>query len=402
MKKQKVHREMNFSRRGRALVGQEMFHLLDRAQIIEREGRHVYHLELGEPKPYPPGRVINRTIISLLNSEVGYSPSRGVSSLREKLAAYCAKTAGREILMDHIVISPANMLIYQILDLLCEGTDTVSVFTPGFPTYIAATKYIGAKLHYVPLVMSSGFNLTRNSIDRALSVNPKLLIVNSGNNPTGAVYDESVLRYLLDQAIKKDCWVLSDETYSKLSFQKPYFSLLGSQYERCIVLSSFSKIFCVPGYRIGYAVADSRVVEKIGLSSSTLYSCLPVFVQEGIAEGIPIIDEFTDNRKRYYRKLRDECMKILSRSSNLVCVKPESGFYLLIDIRKLKIDDRDFSTTLLNKYSTAVTPGTSFGCKGFIRASICGDTVDVKQGLRQLVLFANSFHKNTRKGIRKI
>ena len=126
---------------------------------------------------------------------------------------------------------------------------------------------------------------------------------------------------------------------------------------------------------------------------------MPIFTQEGIMEGIPIINEFTNDRKKYYKKLSNECLKILNKSEYLACVKPEAAFYLFIDIRKLKIDDKVFCNRILDEYGTAVTPGTSFGYKGFIRASICGEIKEVKKGLQQIVLFANSLGKeNLRKG----
>ena len=396
---EKNTRDMKFSRRGESLIGQEMFHLLDRAKKLENEGKQVCHLELGEPKRYPPGRVINRTIISLLNCEVGYTSSGGLPHFRQKLAAYFSENFNNQIKFENIVISPANMLISQILDITCETKDKVALFTPAFPTYIASCEYIGVTIHRVPLSVGDSFQITKNSIDMAFSAKPKIIFVNSGNNPTGAVYDEELLKYMLEQAIKRDCCVLSDETYSMLSYNKKYFSLSNLNYEKLIVISSFSKIFCVPGYRIGYAIADPRVVNKIALSSSTLYSCMPIFTQEGIMEGIPIINEFTNDRKKYYKKLSNECLKILNKSEYLACVKPEAAFYLFIDIRKLKIDDKVFCNRILDEYGTAVTPGTSFGYKGFIRASICGEIKEVKKGLQQIVLFANSLGKeNLRKG----
>lgn len=394
--------DVKFSSRGAALIGQEMFRLLDIAKNLECEGKHVYHLELGEPKNYrgsknyPPGRVINKTIISLLNSDVGYTSSSGLLPLRQKLAAYFSEKSenfDKQFKPENIAISTANMLIYQILDIICETNDKVALFTPAFPSYIASCKYIGVTIHQVPLSIDNGFQLTKDSIDKAFSVKPKVIFVNSGNNPTGAVYDEGLLEYLLGQAIKHDCWVVSDETYSMLSYNKEYFSMINLDYEKLIVISSFSKVFNIPGYRVGYTVADPRVIDKIALSSSTLYSCLPIFTQEGVMEGISIIDDFAEDRKKYYKKLSNECMKILNKSNYLVCVNPAAAFYLFIDIRKLKIDDRVFCSRLLEEYRTVVTPGTSFGYGGFIRASFCGNTDDVKKGLRQIVLFAKSLSK---------
>jgi aspartate/methionine/tyrosine aminotransferase len=386
--------DIKFSKRGDALIGQEMFHLLDLSKNLELEGKHVYHLELGDPKNYrgyknyPPGRVINKTIMSLLNYDVSYASSSGLLPLRQKLALYFSEKFAKEIKTENIVISTANLLIYQILDIICESNDIVALFTPTFPSYIASCKYINATIHKVPLLIDDCFELTKNCIDKAFSVRPKVVFVNSGNNPTGAVYDEEVLKYLLEQAIKHDCWVVSDETYGMLCYNKEYFSMINLDYEKLVIISSFSKVFNIPGYRIGYAIADHRVTYKISLSSSTLYSCLPVFTQEGIIEGIFIIDKFAADQKKYYKKLSSECMKILNKSDYLSCIAPASAFYLFIDIRKLEMNDKLFSSRLLEDYRTVVTPGTSFGYEGFIRASICGNIDDVKNGLRQIVLFA--------------
>lgn len=405
--------ELNFSKRGDALIGQEMFRLLDLSKKIELEGKKIYHLELGDPKNYrfelgdpkyyrgaknyPPGRVINKTIVSLLNSDVGYASSGGLTALRQKLSEYLSKKFGKGVGAENVVISTANMLIFQILDIVCEKSDAVAVFTPAFPSYIATCGYVGVSMVKVPLSAENGFNLTKRDIDKAFSSNPKLIFVNSGNNPTGAVYDEEVLRYLLERAKKRDCWIISDETYGMLSYDKKYFSMANLDYEKLVVISSFSKVFNIPGFRIGYAIADPRVARKISLSTSTLYSCLPLFTQEGVLEGIPVMDAFAEDRMKYYKKLCKQCTDILSRSKYISCTKPVSAFYLFIDIRKLGIDDKLFCSNLLEEYRTVVTPGASFGWKGFIRASFCGAVDDVKKGLKQIVSYADFLGRNLRK-----
>jgi aspartate/methionine/tyrosine aminotransferase len=381
---------LDFSNRGEALIGQEMFHILARANELERKGEHVYHLELGEPKSYAPGRIVNKTIASLLDYKLGYSPSAGLFELREAISSYYSNKFEKKIDVENVVISPANLLIFQFLDIVCEVTDIVSLFTPTFPTYIAACKYIGVKTKMVNLSADNNFRITKKNVDEAFSVKPKVIIVNSANNPTGAVYDEEVLTYLLEKAIYNNCWIFSDETYGMLSYNKPFFSMLNFNYEKLVTISSFSKIFAVPGYRIGYCIADPRVSEKLALSSSTLYSCLPIFTQEGILVGSSVIDEYTKDRRKYYKNLSKICKNIFDKSEILSCAMPDSAFYLFIDIRKLKLDDIVFCSKLLNEYKTALTPGSSFGYKGFVRASICGDVKEVKKGLRQLVLFAKS------------
>lgn len=383
---------LDFSNRGQSLIGQKMFSILDQANQYEKKGQYIKHLELGEPDQYAPGRIINKTIVSLLEHKVGYAPSGGISSLREGIANYYSKKLNKNFLESNVAISPANMLIYQLLEICSNSEDKVCIFTPGFPTYFAASKYINLKINQVELDSSNGFQLKRMHIDQAISKNPKVIMVNSGNNPTGAVYDKDVLEYLVKKATENNIWVISDETYGMLSFNKNYFSLLELNYEKIIVLSSFSKVFSVPGYRVGYVMADSKVIEKVVLSSSTLYSCLPIFVQEGINEGLDILDEFTKKRRSDYKKLSTECINILTKDNRISCSPPDSGFYLFIDIRKLGLDDFIFCSKLLEGYGTAITPGSSFGKPGFVRACFCKDINIVKDGLEDLVAFAKTLN----------
>lgn len=386
---------MKFSKRGDALIGQEMFQILDIATTLEAEGKYIYHLELGEPKNnkgrknYPPGRVINRTVNSLLYNDVGYTSPKGLLELRQGLLDYYI---GKEykIGLNNIAISTANLLIYQLLDILCERNDYVGLFTPAFPSYIASANYIGLQIWKVPLSRANQFQVTPNDVDGMFTIRPKVIIVNSGNNPTGAVYDKGMLEYLIACAKLYDCWIISDETYGMLSHGKDYYSMLNLEYEKLIVISSFSKIFNIPGYRVGYAIADERVIDKVALSSSTLYSSLPIFTQEGVLGGLSIMDEFAIEKKRYYRQLSIECMQILDKSKKLSYTVPESAFYLFIDIRQLNIDSRSFCLRLLKDYNTATTPGICFGYEGFIRVAFCGNVDDVKAGLNQIVKFAES------------
>ncbi|MDC1027463.1 pyridoxal phosphate-dependent aminotransferase, partial [Candidatus Thioglobus sp.] len=330
------------------------------------------------------------TITSLLEHKVGYAPSGGLSSLREGVANYYSKNFEKIFSESNVAISPANMLIYQLLEICCNSGDEVCIFTPGFPTYFAASKYINLKINQVELDSSDGFQLSHAHVDIALSKKPKVIMVNSGNNPTGAVYDKEVLEYLVKSASEKNIWIISDETYGMLSFNKKYFSLVELDYEKIVVLSSFSKVFSVPGYRVGYVIGGQKLIEKVVLSSSTLYSCLPIFVQEGIKEGLNILDEFTKKRRSDYKQLSSECIGILKKDNRISCSTPDSGFYLFIDIRKLGIDDFTFCSKLLEDYGTALTPGSSFGKPGFVRACFCKNINIVKDGLEDLVSFSKT------------
>ena len=379
---------LEFSKRGNSLIGQEMFKILDRTHELERGGAKVYHLELGDPKRNPPSEIIDGTIRALEDLEVGYCPSGGLLELRTRIAkSYSSQD--RKLEVKDVAVSPANLLISQFLDITCDRGDRSVLFTPAFPTYLAVCRHLGLDTQYVPLKRDHGFRLTTEDVDAALRHAPKVIIINSGNNPTGAIYDRKVLTYLVDRCVEVDCWLLSDETYLKLNFEKESFSLLEFEYSKILIISSFSKIFGIPAFRTGFGIGDPRLIEKVILSSSTLYSCLPKFAQIGICDGFDHMDSYLTEIRSYYQELADECVVILADVDNISCSMPDSGFYLFIDIRRTDLDSMKFSKLLLEEYQTAVTPGDVFGYRGFVRASICGEREDVREGIRRIGEFSS-------------
>jgi len=387
---------ISFSKRGDALIGQEMFKILDRARRLEDEGFDIYHLELGNPRLRPPKEIISTTIEALHNLNVGYTSSAGLPKLRQALAHRYTKLSGRDIKESNIVVSPANLLLSQVLDLTCNGGDKVVLFTPAFPSYFAAAAHIGLQVIPIPLDSSNGFTLKEREVEAAIAVKPKVIMVNSANNPTGAVYDKKVLDLLARRCNEEGIWLVSDETYAELCYGAPFYSLATLAYPKVIVISSLSKIFSIPGFRIGYAIAHTQVVEKLVLSNSTLISCLPAFVQEGCVAGLQVIDQYVSGIRKHFDRVAGECSKIINDSGILKCSRPQAGFYIFLDISALGLDDVSFSNKLLEERHTAVTSGRSFGeeFKNSIRIAVCGKYDDVIQGINLLILFAGDLKSN--------
>ena len=386
------HRQPKFSARGEALVGQEMFKVLDKARRLEEEGIRVYHLELGNPRLPPPMEIVDCTVASLMNHEVGYTSSAGHPDLRRALASRYSALAGRSVVEDCVTISPANFLISQFLDLTCDKGDRVALFTPAFPSYFAATSYIGLEVVDISLAGNDGFDLTRDDVDAALAARPKAILVNSANNPTGAVYDRDVLEYLAGRCHQKGVWLLSDETYGEMCYGSSYFSLSRLEHPRLVVISSFSKIFSIPGFRIGYAVSSKEVAQKLALSNSTLISCLPIFTQLGCVSGLKVIDNYMADIRAHFESIARECSTLINQSGILRCAMPQAGFYIFLDIGATGLDDMEFSNRLLEERHTAVTPGRSFGerYRSSIRIAVCGKRDDVLCGASGILSFASS------------
>ncbi len=380
-----------FSSRGERLIGQEMFKVLDRAQRLELDGQYVYHLELGNPRMEPPAEIVEATVEAIRERQLGYAPMAGLRDLRAALAARYASMTGRFLDERHVVISPANLLISQFLDLTCNPGDRVVLFTPAFPSYWAATAHIGLDVTSVSLTQDNGFHLSESHIEAAIAACPKAIIVNSANNPTGAVYTRPMLELLAQRCDEERIWLLSDETYGELSFGWPFFSLSSCEMPQVVVISSFSKLCSIPGYRIGYAIAHPAVVEKLALSSSTLISCLPAFTQLGCLAGLTVLDQYVAQVKAHCSRVTHACAASVNRTGILRTATPESGFYLFVDIGATGLDDMTFCKQLLEEWHTAVTPGRSFGafCSSFIRIAICGHEQDVMEGVRRVVALAH-------------
>lgn len=380
-----------FSSRAGRLIGQEMFRVMDRAQALERQGHTIYHLELGNPRISSPQEIIDATIKSIHAKQLGYAPMAGVRELRDAIAGRVSQQIGSPIGGDSVAISPANLLISQFLELTCDSGDGVVLFSPAFPSYWAVTAYMGLTVIPIPLSQHDGFHLGEAQIEAAIAAKPKAIIVNSANNPTGAVYSQPMLSLLAQRCDEERIWLLSDETYAELTFGWPFYSLAACGSPQLVVMSSFSKVFSIPGYRVGYALAHPTVVEKLALSTSTLISCLPIFTQVGCLAGLSVLDRYAASVRAQCCRITSACAEMVNRSGIVCCAEPESGFYLFVDISRAGVDDVSFCKRLLEERHTAVTPGRSFGigCESFVRIATCGQEEDVLEGVRRVVDLAS-------------
>jgi aspartate/methionine/tyrosine aminotransferase len=368
------------------LSGQEMFKILDKAKKLESMGKKIIHLELGQARFQPPVNLKKALIKSIMEKNYGYCSSFGLIELREGIVK---KVSNINVNIDNVIISTANLLITQALHLLCNINDKVIVFTPTFPTYISSCQFLNLQLKEINLEFKNNFNLTIEDIDLAVKSNPRAIIINSGNNPTGAVYSSSNLDYLDKVCKLNNIWLISDETYRDLSYGVSYHSMDRYDNKNIIIISSFSKIFSIPGFRLGFAISNKMIIDKLALSNATLFSCLPIFTQFAISEIICTSDKYISNVNHKTSFLIKKVILLLSKSKWLKSsyVAPKSGFYIFLDISKSNLSGVEFCEMILNKYSVACTPGVSFGQSfdSYVRLSICGKNKDVIQGVSRII-----------------
>ena len=377
---------MMFSDLAHRLVGQEMFHVLDKAGVIERSGGKVYHLELGDPH-LPPDPVISECIQNSLNNhQHHYVPSSGSLEYKNAICNLIKITQNIDLESKNIIAATANYLITNFLSITCNPSETVLVITPCFPSYLASAKMLNINVHEFPTTPDNGYIPNETLFDTIEQVKPKAIIVNSANNPTGAVYSKDFLLKLIDVAKKNNCWILSDETYSLIVYGDNFYSLLNSDYEKIVVLSSLSKSFSIAGYRMGYHVSKSDEFNSHSNKFlSTNISCSPSFIQLGCATYLnknELVVKTVKDTNDHYKLICDELFSTNSWLKNNL-KQPKASFYLFIPVNK---NGNEFALNLINNDHVAVTPGKAFGkhFESYVRATICGPKSDVIEGIKIL------------------
>ena len=197
-----------YSNLSQRLVGQEMFHVLDRARILEQEGKEVFHLELGDPFSPPDPAILEAVSQALKNNGWHYASPGGETVLKVQIKEFLRSHLSAEVLLDSITVAPANYLITNFLSITCDPGDTLLVVTPCFPSYLASAKMLGLEVLEHPTLAANGYDLDEGFIEKIQCLKPKAIIINSANNPTGAVYSKSILIKIINKHKMKNIFNL--------------------------------------------------------------------------------------------------------------------------------------------------------------------------------------------------
>jgi aspartate aminotransferase len=271
------------------LSSESALEVFARARELERAGRSIIHLELGEPEFYPTPPVIAAASEALAAGRDRYGPSEGILALREAVAEYLARTRNLHYRLENVLIAPGcKMALLMCLLAVIEAGSEVLYPDPGFPMYASVTQGLGAVPVPYRLLEANRFQPDVNEIASKISPRTRVLLLNSPGNPTGTVYERPVLEALADLARRHDLWVLSDEIYARIIYGGAYESIaaLPGMAERTLVVDGFSKSFGMTGWRLGYAVAPPSVISALTLLVINSYSCVLDFLQCGAIEAL--------------------------------------------------------------------------------------------------------------------
>src|ERR1700686_3217378 len=269
------------------LTGEGALAVFSRAKELERAGRSIIHLELGEPDFHPAAPVADALRDAAASGRDRYVSTRGIPALRAAIANYLRRTRRLETSSDEVLVAPGcKMALSPSMMALIESGDEVLYPDPGFPIYPSFVRGLGAKA--VPFFLEEKNKFQPDLRDIAAKISPrtKVLIFNSPNNPTGTVFSDPTLSQIADLASQHDLWIIADEIYARILFAGTYKSVwsLPGMPERTVIIDGFSKSFAMTGWRLGYAVAPQRVIDAMDLLFLNTFTCAAEITQVAAIE----------------------------------------------------------------------------------------------------------------------
>jgi aspartate aminotransferase len=357
------------------LNGEGALTVYSRAKQLEREGRSIIHLELGEPDFHPAAPVVDAVRSAMAAGRDRYCSTRGVPALREAIADYLKRTRRLNVAAEQVLVAPGcKMALSLAMMALIEPGDEVLFPDPSFPIYPSFTRGLGATAVPFGLEEKNKFQPDLDEIAGKITPRTSMLIFNSPNNPTGTVFSDAALGKLAELAVKHDLWILADEIYARILFAGEYKSIwsLPGMAERTVIIDGFSKSFAMTGWRLGYAVAPVRVIDAMDLLVLNTFTCAAEFTQVAAIEALRDSTNAVEAMVSEYRKRRDEFVAGLNRIPGFRCQTPDGAFYAWVNVEDTGLSAEEVQKLLLEEAGVAGIAGAAFGkCgKSYLRFSL--------------------------------
>lgn len=366
------------------------FEVLAKAKALEKQGKDIVHLEIGEPDFDTPKNIKEAASKALNAGYTHYGPSAGMPELRETIAQYISKTRGIDVKPDEVVVTPGAkpIMFYSIFALVNPG-DEVLYPNPGFPIYESLINFVEAKPVPIPLSDENDFRLDPEYVKSKITKKTKLIILNYPENPTGGTLTKEDLKVIAESiAGRGDVFVLADEIYSRIIYEGKHESIasLPRMKDKTILLDGFSKTYAMTGWRLGYGVMREDLAQKMARLVTNTNSCTCTFTQMAGVEALKGPQVEPEKMVSEFMKRREVIVNGLNNIKGITCKKPRGAFYVFPNTKGTGMDCRKLSDHLLYNAGVAVLPGTSFGKYGenHLRLSFANSVENIKKALDRI------------------
>lgn len=359
------------------------------ATRMQRDGRDVIVLTIGDPDFETPPQIVTAAIDSLHRGETHYTAVNGIQALREAIQRTESKRLGWNVPIENIVcVLGAQNGLYAVMQTIVNAGDDVLSIDPAYPTFPAVIGASGGRMLRVPLKQAGDmFRFDVEAAEAAITPNTRAFLFNFPHNPTGAALNQKEAEAVVAFCRRHRIWLICDEVYAELTFDAPYVSPMSLPEARDIAISvrSMSKSHAMTGWRIGWILAPADHAAHIQNCTNAMLFGGAEFIQRGAAAGLDL--NIADEMRAAYQRRRDVLVDRVATSPHLKIVRPESGIFALIDVRPTGLTDDQFAWKLLEEKSVSVLPATSFSelTAGFVRVSLCVPDEDLATAAGHIV-----------------
>jgi aspartate aminotransferase len=386
---QTVQHELHLAHRMARLGTETAFEVLNKAKALERQGKSIVHLEIGEPDFDTPANIVEAAAAALRGGWTHYGPSAGLPELRQTIAEYVSHSRNIEVTPDEVVVVPGGkpIIFYAMLSLIEKG-DEVLYPNPGFPIYESMINYVGGTAVPIPLREERDFAVDPAELESLITDRTRLIILNSPQNPTGGILPRRDVEKIAHAIGDRNIVVLSDEIYSRLQFEGEPFSIMSLPWmqDRTILLDGFSKTYAMTGWRMGYGVMRADLAAQFTRLMTNSNSCTASFTQRA---GIAAItgDQSPVERMRLEFERRSRFfVDGLNRIPGFRCRMPKGAFYAFPNVEQTGWKAKPLADALLETAGVAALSGTAFGSygEGFLRFSVANSMEQLELALQRI------------------
>ncbi|MBC7340008.1 MAG: aminotransferase class I/II-fold pyridoxal phosphate-dependent enzyme [Firmicutes bacterium] len=345
----------------------------------------VIRLEVGEPLFSTPAHIVEAAGRAAREGYTKYTANAGLLTLRELIARRFNQDYGLPVTAENVVVTVGGVgAVSGAVRAVVDPGDEVLIPDPGWPNYEMIVRCAGARVRRYPLLPENGFLPDPALIDRLIGQRTRALIINSPSNPLGTVFDEDLVRELVELAGRRDIFLIADEVYEKIVFEGRHHTALAFDRDGVVIgVFSASKTYAMTGWRLGYAIASQPVIAQMAKLQEAYVSCAPSVSQKAAEAALSGPQDCVEEMRRTYRENRDLAVATLDEYG-IRYQRPAGAFYLWVDVGCE--DSHAFARELLQTHRVAVAPGTTFGPSGreFVRVSLAAQAADIREGLVRL------------------